>query len=165
MEKGERIEAKREELEKLFAGLTENKKKIAGDLISQAAFLGITLEDLAESINKNGTVEEYTNGANQSGRKVSSDAKLYSNLIAKYSAIITKLIKLAPEEKGPAQRIENPERNALSNIERDNLEREIHNRAFSEYVKAITSDEITPEDYADFMKEEEARQREKMAEK
>lgn len=119
MEKAERIAEKRAELEKLMAGLTANKKKIAGDLIRQAAFLGVTLEDLAESISINGTTEEYTNGANQSGRKVSSDAKLYSNLITKYSAIITKLIKLAPEEKRPARKIESPENIAFHNIEHD----------------------------------------------
>lgn len=117
MNKAERIEAKRQELEQNFAGLSEKQKNIAADLIEQAAFLGVTLEDLNDDINKNGTTEEYTNGANQSGRKVSSSAKLYSNLIAKYSAIITKLLKIAPEEKGPARIFENPERAAFSNIE------------------------------------------------
>ena len=124
MEKAERIEAKRAELTALLSGMSENKKKIAADLIKQAAFLGVTLEDLNENINKNGTVEEYTNGANQSGRKVSSDAKLYSNLIAKYSSIITKLLKIVPDEKGTGRRIENPERAAFSDVDRANIFRE-----------------------------------------
>ena len=95
----DRIEAKKLELMEIFSGLPENHLKIAEDLIGQAAFMAVTLEELAAKIEENGTVEEYVNGANQSGRKISSDAKLYSALIAKYTAIVTKLIKLVPPEK------------------------------------------------------------------
>ena len=99
MTKEQRIENKRAELMEVYAGLSENELKIAAGLIDQAAFLGVTLEDLAESITKNGTIEEYTNGKNQSGRKISSDAKLYNSLIAKYTAITTKLLQIIPKPK------------------------------------------------------------------
>jgi len=108
MEKSERIEAKRKELLAVFEDLSENQKKVASDLISQASFLSVTLEDLNNKINENGTVEEYTNGANQSGRKISSDAKLYCTLIAKYTAIVTKLLKIVPDSKKHIYR-EDPE--------------------------------------------------------
>lgn len=94
-----RVEAKKTELLETFAGLSDKQLKVASDLIAQAAFMAVTLEDLAASISENGTVEEYTNGANQSGRKISSDAKLYASLIAKYTQIVTKLLKIVPKER------------------------------------------------------------------
>lgn len=99
MEKLERIETKKAELMQVFAGLPESALKVAADLINQAAFLAVTLEDLAESMNADGTTETYTNGRNQSGRKISSDAKLYAQLISKYTTIITRLLGLVPAEK------------------------------------------------------------------
>lgn len=98
----ERIENKKTELMQIFSELPEKKLKVAADLISQAAFMAVTLEDLAKSISEHGTVEEYTNGANQSGRKVSSEAKYYNSLIAKYTAITTKLLQLIPKDKKAA---------------------------------------------------------------
>lgn len=160
MEKGERVAAKREDLLKILDNLPEIKKKIAADLIEQAAFLAVTLEDLNESINKNGTVEAYQNGANQSGRKVSSDAKLYSNLIAKYAAIITKLIQLIPDEKGKNARIETPENTAFSEVERAaqgaaDVERyKKQKRADEAFLKVLAAGKVTQDDYHDFVKSE-----------
>lgn len=99
MEKFERIENKNAELMRVFAALPESALKVATDLINQAAFIAVTLEDLAESMNADGTTETYTNGKNQTGRKISSDAKLYTQLISKYTTIITRLISLVPEER------------------------------------------------------------------
>lgn len=96
MNKEERKEAKVSELMQIYEELPEEKLKVASDLISQAAFMAIELEDLAEIISKEGMTEEYTNGANQSGRKISSNAKMYSSLIGKYASITTKLLQLVP---------------------------------------------------------------------
>lgn len=118
------IENKRNDLLDVFSGLSEKELRVAADLIDQAAFMAATLEDLAATISENGTVEEYTNGANQSGRKISSEAKLYSSLIAKYTAVITKLLQLIPEEKKPEriqpkQTKEKPENSqAVADLER-----------------------------------------------
>ena len=86
MEKDKRIEEKRNELLSVLDTLPEEKKKVASDLIDQASFLSVFLEDLADDIKESGPTEIYTNGRNQSGRKVSSSAKLYSSLIAKYTS-------------------------------------------------------------------------------
>lgn len=99
MTREERTAQKIAELMEIYAELPEDKLKVATDLIRQAAFSAVMLEDLSESISKNGTVETYQNGANQSGRKVSSDAKLYSTLISKYATITTKLLQMIPEQK------------------------------------------------------------------
>ena len=99
----ERTKEKKSILMRIFSEISENQLAVASDLIGQAAFMAVTLEDLAESISMNGTVEEYTNGANQCGRKISSDAKLYASLISKYTAVIDKLMKLIPEERQSAR--------------------------------------------------------------
>lgn len=104
MDKDKKIKEKKSELMQIYSNLPENDLKVAADLIAQAAFMAVTLEDLAENIAANGTVEEYTNGANQSGRKISSDAKLYSSLIAKYTTVITKLLSMVPEENRPEEK-------------------------------------------------------------
>ena len=137
MTKEERIENKRAELMEIYADLSENKLKVAAGLIDQAAFLGVTLEDLAESITRNGTIEEYTNGKNQSGRKISSDAKLYNSLIAKYTAITTKLLQIVPakkKEKQPRYVPKEPAPVDLAAERKRERERE-KNEAFLEAVK------------------------------
>lgn len=101
IDKEQRIEQKKAELMETFEELPEEQLKVARDLIGQAAFLAITLQDLAEIISKEGMTEEYTNGANQSGRKVSSNAKMYNSLIGKYNTIIGSLLKIVPPAKKP----------------------------------------------------------------
>ena len=105
MDKNERIELKRAELMGSFERLPADKLKVAEDLIGQAAFMAVELEDLAEIISKEGMTEIYTNGANQSGRKVSSNAKMYSTLIGKYNSIVAQLMKHVPApEKKPKEK-------------------------------------------------------------
>lgn len=99
MTKEERITAKIAELMEIYKELPEEKLKVASDLIEQAAFMAVTLDDLSVCINEEGVTEEYTNGANQSGRKISSNAKMYGVLISKYSAIVSRLLKLVPSPK------------------------------------------------------------------
>lgn len=98
MDANKRIEKKIAELMEIFGGLSENQLKVAQDLIKQSAFLSVTLEDLAEAMSNNGIVEEYKNGQNQHGKKLSTEAKLYNSLISKYTVIVTKLFSMIPEE-------------------------------------------------------------------
>lgn len=148
----ERTAEKKAELMQTFKELSEDQLKIAADLISQAAFMSVTLDDLAERINKNGTTEEYTNGAHQSGRKISSDAKLYSSLIAKYTMIVTKLLKLIPgEKKGRAAKDPLPAKNkytkpAQTAAEEMAKQSEMDNA----FLKAVLSGEVKQIEYREF---------------
>lgn len=101
MNDDERIEQKSAELFGVFTELSAEQKKIAADLIRQAAFLAVTLENLAEDIKESGPVETYVNGQHQHGRKISSSAKLYSSLVSKYATIVSKLLGLIPKESRP----------------------------------------------------------------
>ena len=63
------------------------------------AFLTVTMEYLRESINREGTKEEYKNGENQYGRKAAADLQAYNSLIKNYNAVSDRLEKLLPPEK------------------------------------------------------------------
>ena len=149
----ERTAEKKAELMQTFKGLSEDQLKIAADLISQAAFMSVTLDDLAERINKNGTTEEYTNGAHQSGRKISSDAKLYSSLIAKYTMIVTKLLKLIPgEKKGRAAKDPLPAKNKYTKPAPKTAAEEMAKQSEMDnaFLKAVLSGEVKQIEYREF---------------
>lgn len=151
MSKEERIKAKQAELMAILAGANESKIKIAEDLIKQAAFMSVTLEDLAEIISSEGVVETYTNGQNQHGRKVSSNAKMYATLIGKYDAIVSKLLNLLPKSNVPAR----PEP-ILTEIKKSKVSDEKMNRQIArdaDFFKALQSGEIQQSDYRNFCEE------------
>ena len=86
-------------LKKLFKDLDENKKKLAKNLIENAAFMSITLEDLKKDIIKYGVKETYVNGKDQFGFKESVESKTYNTMIKNYMNIIKQLNDMLPEEK------------------------------------------------------------------
>ena len=86
-------------LKKLFKDLDENKKKLAKNLIENAAFMSITLEDLKKDIIKYGVKETYVNGKDQFGFKESVESKTYNTMIKNYMNIINQLNDMLPQEK------------------------------------------------------------------
>lgn len=139
MEKNERVEAKRTELMKSFETLPPEQLKVAQDLISQAAFMAVELEDLAEVIAAEGMTEIYTNGKNQSGRKISSNAKMYSALIGKYNSIVSRLIKLVPVKD---ERVQMPSPFEIAQAKKDADEKEF--REAQNFVDSVMEN-ATPE--------------------
>jgi hypothetical protein len=89
----------KDEYERLIGILGEDNPKIetAIHLVKNAAFQMVTLEDLQVDINKNGVVETYQNGANQSGVKRSAAFDCYATTYKQYLATIKQLIDIAPE--------------------------------------------------------------------
>lgn len=96
--KAERIAQELEKLNTLYRELPENKLKLLAQLIQNAAFMKVTLEELQETINAEGATDEYCNGANQFGRKQSANIQAYNSLIKNYNAVIDRLEKLLPAE-------------------------------------------------------------------
>lgn len=94
--KEERIAAERDRLAALFADLDENQRQTADGLISAAAFLRVSMQDLEAEINQNGYVDHYENGATQSGEKLSAAVQAYNAMCAKYTTIINRLLKITP---------------------------------------------------------------------
>ena len=85
-------------LKKIFKDIEPNKQKVVEKLISNAAFMAESLEQLQEIINEKGFTEEYHNGANQSGVKKCSEVEIYNTMIKNYSSVIKQLVDLLPEE-------------------------------------------------------------------
>ena len=138
IDKEKRIEQKKAELMETFEELPEEKLKVARDLIAQAAFLAVSLEDLSSIIGKEGMTEEYRNGKNQSGRKISSNAKMYSSLIGKYNTIVGSLLKIVPPPPKPPE--------SMSEWEIRRIEEEEHRRMFTEAHNYITAlEKCSPE--------------------
>lgn len=89
------------ELNEIFKDIDEDKKRIVEPLVENAAFMAVQLTELQEYIAEHGCTEEYQNGANQKGKKKSSEVEVYNVMIKNYASIIKQLCDLLPQ-KGEA---------------------------------------------------------------
>ncbi len=85
-------------LRKIFKDLDKDKWDTAFSMIKNAAFMIVTLEDLQETINREGAVSEYQNGENQWGTKKSPEVEIYNTMIKNHMAIIKQLSDLLPKQ-------------------------------------------------------------------
>lgn len=85
-------------LKPFFENTSPDKKALAEDLINQAGFMKSVLKRLQDDIEKEGTVDEYSNGATQSGMKISAKMQSYNSMIKNYIAINKQLSCLLPKE-------------------------------------------------------------------
>lgn len=104
--KEEKILKEQRRLKRIFADLEEGKKKLVTPLIEKAAFMSIELDELQETIEKDGWISEYQNGANQHGTKRSPEADAYIALSKNYAAIIKQLVELVPAQKRKKSKLE-----------------------------------------------------------
>ena len=97
--KEERISAEIKRLNGIFSKMSKTTKKVVKSLIENAAFMTITLEDLQESINANGVICEYQNGANQYGTKKSPEVEVHLSMTKNHTQIMKQLADLIPKEQ------------------------------------------------------------------
>lgn len=95
--KEERINKEIKRLTGLFKNVDRDMIKVVSALISNAAFMSITLDDLQVEINTKGCISEYQNGQNQWGTKKSPEVEIYINMIKNHTAIIRQLANLLPQ--------------------------------------------------------------------
>lgn len=95
--KEEKIEAEVKRISQLLSEVDGKSKKIVQSLIKNAAFMAVTLEELQETMNENGVVSEYQNGANQWGTKKSPEVEIYNTMIKNHSTIMKQLTDLLPK--------------------------------------------------------------------
>lgn len=103
LEKKKRIDKEVRRLKRLFSKIDENKKKLVFATIEDVAFLTITMQDLRESIIRDGTTAEYKNGENQYGTKQSPDAQLYLQMSQKQTQAMKILVECLPKTEKPIQ--------------------------------------------------------------
>lgn len=93
------IKERFDELSNIFNDIETKTKKTISPLISKAAFMSVTLDDLQDAINIKGVIEEYQNGATQTGYKKSVEVEVYNTMIKNYHAIMKQLIELLPTKE------------------------------------------------------------------
>lgn len=98
-EKVKRIKKEIKKLKVMFAELPDDAMKTALSLIENAAFMVVTLEDLQKSINRNGVVDTYQNGANQFGLKKSAAVEVYNTMIKNHVAVMKSLTDMIPKKQ------------------------------------------------------------------
>lgn len=95
-EKDKKVKKETERLRKLFKDLDANKLKTVDALIARAAFITVSLQELEDQLNRDGWVEPYQNGRNQSGLKKSAAAEVHIGLTKNLNAIMKQLLDLVP---------------------------------------------------------------------
>jgi len=97
--KEQRIKKESNRLKRIFKDLDKNKRQTVDSLIENAAFMSVSLSELQALINTEGYIDEYQNGANQSGRKQSEAVKIHTAMTRNHAAVMKQLADLAPPVK------------------------------------------------------------------
>lgn len=94
------VRAEYRRLLKLYQDAPKKRLDLIRKLIMQAAFMAITLDNLAQKIKENGVTETYQNGANQRGIKKSAEVEVYNTMSKNYAGIMKQLADMLPKETG-----------------------------------------------------------------
>ena len=87
----EAIRLEYDRLIKLFKAAPKDKLALARKLISRAAFLAVTIDELEKVIAENGYEDEYQNGEFQKGKKKSAAAELHVSYSKNLFAVMKQL--------------------------------------------------------------------------
>ena len=85
-------------LMELFSPLPANERTFIQPLLENAAFMRVTLDELQIKIRLEGATDEYQNGANQCGVKISAAIQAYNQLMKTYHTLMDKLMAKLPQE-------------------------------------------------------------------
>lgn len=77
--------------------LDESRKVTLDNLFSEAAFMVVALSEVRQIMQRDGTIEEYQNGANQSGIKKSAAFEVYDKMLNTYMKVVDQINKALPE--------------------------------------------------------------------
>ena len=84
-------------LKRIFKDLPKDTLCIVLPIIRNVAFMTVTLDDLQDTINKDGVVVEYQNGENQWGTKKSPEVDVYNTMIKNYNTTVKQLAEFLPK--------------------------------------------------------------------
>lgn len=91
-----RIADEKERLTTLMDGVPNSSAEVVKGLIERVSFMNVTLSELEEDINKNGSIELFKNGS-QEFYKESASVKTYNTMINRYTAAVKELLRLVVE--------------------------------------------------------------------
>ena len=91
-----RIAEEKERLLRIFADMDENKLSTVAAIIDRTAFITVSLEDLEKDLLRDGWIEEYQNGTNQSGVKKSAAADCHIALTKHQNSLVKQHLDIVP---------------------------------------------------------------------
>lgn len=100
-EKKKRIKKERNRVEKLIKGYENVEKDTINMLdltLNNLAYLRVKIEDLGEHVLVHGVTEEYKNGANQWGKKMSSEYEAYVQAVKLYQSSMKQMRDFLPKD-------------------------------------------------------------------
>lgn len=117
-DKEKRIKKEISRLKKLFKDMPAEMMNKVISLITNAAFMTVTLEDLQKTIIQEGAISKYQNGENQWGTKKSPEVEIYNTMIKNHMGIIKQLTELMPPP--PKEPPKKPDDEFLKILKREN---------------------------------------------
>ena len=103
LEREKKIKQEINRVKKLYKDIAKEKAKVIEGLISEAAFMKLSLEELREDLFKNGMIETYIqyykDGTSQAINRERPEVKIYTTLIQRYSNVMKQLIDYMPVEE------------------------------------------------------------------
>lgn len=93
----EKIDFEYKRISKALKSIPEDQRKVAENLMREAAYMTQIIADSKAEIDQNGIIEEYQNGENQHGRKKNPAVEIYDRAVNSYSKIIKQLTDLMPD--------------------------------------------------------------------
>lgn len=97
LEKDKRIKKEYKKIKEIYKILPKDTFDLHENLMKNAAFLAVSLEDLQDIIKRDGYSGIYENGKNQSGTKATPEATMYGTYVKNYTSIIKALNELLPK--------------------------------------------------------------------
>lgn len=94
-----RIKAEELRLNRIFKNIDPAKKSVNQQLISNAAFMAITLQDLQRQVNREGAVITLVNGNGFETTMEHPAQKSYNTMINRYTAVIKQLTDLVNKDQ------------------------------------------------------------------
>lgn len=98
LEREKKIKQEINRLKKIYKDLPKDKAKVVDGLITEVAFMKLTLEELRQDIFLNGEFELYENGL-QVVKRERPESKKYDVRCKTYSSVMKQLIDYMPEKK------------------------------------------------------------------
>ena len=96
-EKTKRVKRELSRLRRLFKELPKDKKQAAEGLMTEAAFMRVTLEETRAIIDREGVIELFVQGA-QSLLREHPATKVYASMVNRYVAVYKQLLSFLPDE-------------------------------------------------------------------
>lgn len=93
------IKKEKNRIKKIFKEIDENKLKFCMTLIDRLAWLNVSVKELEQSIDRDGTTILYDNGGGQTGVKDNPNVKTLIQYTKNITTITKQLVDLVPASK------------------------------------------------------------------